>query len=359
MKKESSTVAASVKGFSAPFGVSVVRRKNKKKNNLSKPYGEPELFENAVASALLDSDNLDEVVVKVGNKWVIKNDKTGSTMGSYDSREAAWEKQRLLRKQKKREGGQHHHHAATASKPKKASGSHKAPKAQLAPKSQKAPKPHVHKEQVMNKLKSVLTSLLKEGSMISYVFEQGPSSEDSLGWERFISKLSRETVLSDPKLKSILQDVAKNEVKILSSAVDAVAKILESTGAFSVEKKGVDQDDSGDIALYFDVKMGKAGKSLPFAVKIENARPVILFPEESKNALNALATDESKLLRAELMHAQETALDNMHDVANATQKRDEYLKDLESKVDQAINGMSPLEVAMIRHLLKNKYRSVK
>lgn len=346
--KEGSTVATSLKGFSAPFGVRVIKRKRKsKENNVSKPYGEPELFENAVALTLLQGTPIEEVVKKVANRWAVIDDKTGAKIGSYDEREKAWEKQRLVRKQKKQKRQQK---SASSPKPK----SHAT--AKTAPKSKTAPKAKVSKEQILNQFKSALTKILREGSMISYVFEQNPGADDTLGWEKFISKLSKETVMSDPKLKGILQSVAKSEAKILSLAVNSIKDVLESAGPFQVEQKGVGQDETGDIAMNFVVGMEETGKTLPFAVKIENGRPLILFPEESRNILNSLGTDDSKLLRAELMHAQETVLDNMVDVVNATQKRDDYLKNMEGKLDRVVSGMGPLEVAMLRHLLKNKYK---
>jgi hypothetical protein len=280
-------------------------------------------------------------------------------MGSYDEREKAWAKQRLVRQQNKRKSPSKSA-SKTDKQPKSKDKAKKAPSSHKAPKSQKAPKSKVtkvKKEQMMNQLKSVFMNVLKEGNMLSYVFEQNPISNDSVTWEKFISKLSKETVLSDPKFKAILQAVAKNEAKILGRSVFEIKKVLEGAGPFTVNQKGVDQDEHGEVVMNFEVAI-EGGKKIGFSVKIEHGRPLILFPQDSKHILNSLGTDEAKLLRAELMHIQETILDNMHEVVSATQKRDDYLKNLQGKLDKVVGSLGPLQVAMLKNLLKQNYKGV-
>ncbi|KKQ98806.1 MAG: hypothetical protein UT24_C0036G0004 [Candidatus Woesebacteria bacterium GW2011_GWB1_39_12] len=349
-KKESS-VAGNIKGFQSPIGLRIFRRK--KMTNPSKPYDESKNFENLVTLSALNNQDISEVVQKIGNRWVVVDDKTGARRGSYDSREKAWEKQRMLRKQAKQERKSH------SAKKFKAKKAHTAPKPHTAPHAKKAPKPRVSKEQILRQVKDVFASVLKEASMISYVFQQPSISEESMMWERFISRLSQETVMSDPKLKLVLNSIAKTEAKVLGSAVNSIAGLLGETGAFSVDKKGVDQDENGDVVMSFDVNMNESGKRLPFAVKLENGRPLILFPEETRRTLNSMGTDESKLLRAETMHIQETVLDNMHDVVEATKNRDNYLKNMQEKITKTVDSMGPLEVALLKYLLKGQNRGAR
>ena len=54
-KKESSTVAG-IKGFQAPIGLRIVRRK--KKTNPSKPYDESKNFENLVTLSALSNQDI-------------------------------------------------------------------------------------------------------------------------------------------------------------------------------------------------------------------------------------------------------------------------------------------------------------
>lgn len=361
-KNESSTASASLKGFSAPFGVSVIRKKKKQKKNVSKPYGEPELFEHAATLSTLTGLSIEqimEVVKKSGGRYVVTNDKTGSTVGSYEKASDAWEKQRLVRKQNKNKA-QKKKKPTSEKQPKAKSKADTAPKkSKTAPKAKTAPKPKTtkaKKEQFLNNLKTAFAKVLSEGNMLNYVFEQQPTATDSAVWEKFIGRLSRETVMADPKLKAILQGVAKSEAKILGAAVNEIKKCLENTGAFQVNQKGVDQNANGDVVMNFDVTLDEGSKKLGFAVKIENGRPLLLFPEDTRMNLNSMATENSKLLRAELMHVQETVLDNMHDVLLATEKRDGYLRSMSEKIDKVISGFGPLEVAMLKNLLKQKYK---
>ena len=362
IKKESSTASGNMKGASAPFGFRIVRRKGKQ--NPSKPYGEPDLFENFVAEATLVGDSIEEAVRKKGQNWVVVDDKTGSQLGSYAKREDAWKRQRQIRKEKsnRSQASKHKkassHKSQTEKRPKSTDKAETAPKAKHAPKAKKAPGPDV-KEALIRKIQRVVTGMIKEGSMISYVFEQPPTSQESVIWNHFISKLSKETIMSDSKLKNLLQGMAKAEAKILGTAVDEIKKVVESAGNFAVQRTDLDQDEEGNILLGFAVGLQDEGEVLHFGVKVENGRPLILFPEESRNALNAMSSNDSKVLRAELMHVQETVLDHMDAVLKVTEKRDDYLHNMETKIGKVIDSMGPLEVSMIKFLLKTKFKGVK
>jgi hypothetical protein len=343
VKTEGSTAAANVKGVSAPSGVNVVRR------NPNPNIKEAELFERAVAMAVLNGENLQEKIQKKGDKWVVLDDKTGAQKGSYGSQKAASDKQKSMRK------------ASSIAKKKKNDSKPKtekkpqSKKPKLAPGAKKAPKPKVAKEALVR----VLTKVLSEASMLQYVFSQPSMPKESLLWKEFIAGLPRETVMADNRLRSILQGIAKVEVKMLGTAVESIKKVLESTKTFVVQTEGVDEDPRGDIVMNFLVGMNESGQNLRFSVKLENGRPMLLFPPESRHALNAMANDESKLLRAELMHVQETVLDNMGDVLEATQERDNYLKSIEERTQSIINNMGPLEYAMLRRVLKHRQKGAK
>lgn len=375
LKKEASTAGAiggsrvpDIKGFSAPFGQVPKSKKGRKKKNPSQPFGEAEIFENAVAQSLLDDEEIGEVVTKRGNTWVYHDDDTGAERGSWQDRETAWERQRADRaaqsatkKKEKARGGQEKALVPAVEKPK--INKHK-PK--LAPEPKMAPEPKKEKKKRRPKVRraeSVFRDMLQplsEGSMMSYVFENTPVNDEAITWEKFVGRLSKQTVFSDPKLKKILQDMAKAEGKMLEKAVSMIDGVLRQTGRFEVAQQKVEiEPDTKDVKLNFTVNMKESKQKLTFAVKLENGRPLVLFPEQTKSALNSMEGDDSKLLRAELMHSQETVLDNMEDVVTVTGRRDKYLKQLEKKVDKFLNSTTPLEISMLRYLLKNKYKGVR
>lgn len=383
MKKEGSVVS-NIKGFSAPFGSTVKRTRGKKKSNPSKPYGEGAIFENVIAMALLDEDGFVEVVRKRGNVWVLHDDETDAEVGVFKDREKAWERQRRVRSQKAREKQskkKERERQVQALTPTLAPGAVKPPapvkagkprvakaKPKVQPRVAKKPQRHsgsrrYKAEDIIKLAKSLISEnkkVLKEKSMISYVFENTPVSDESATWEQFVGKLSKETVMSDSKLKGILKKMAKVEAQMLGRSVDAIGGVLGEAGVFDVQRKNVDQDpESGDVRLNFAVKVKESNKTLPFAVKLEHGKPLIMFPEESRNAINEDGGQELKLLRAELMHIQETVLDQMEDVINVSAKRDSYLKGLEDKVDKFLGNMGSLEISMIKYLIKNKYRGVR
>ncbi len=342
-KKESS-VTGGIKGTQAPGSTPMVRR-------------DRDSFEESMTIAALNDESLHETVKKRGEQWVVFDDKTGVEKGVFSDREQAWKKQRQMRqsqkgKKKPKHGSTFKKHRKKKNAAKLAPKAHTAPKAHLAPKSQKEHLLAMFKE-------SVKRVLINEGSALSYVFEQAPLENDSKIWEAFLEKISKQTLLSDPKLLALLKAMAKNEVKSLGNAVNAIKKNLEKTGNFEVEQKKPDQDKEGDLFLNFQIKMVNGGKNLDFSVKLEHGKPLIQIPEQTRANLNSMATPDSKFLRSELIHIQETILNNMNEVIETTEKRDEYLGKLHADAQKSLSNMSPLQIVMLRYLLKSKYKSVK
>jgi hypothetical protein len=317
MKKESSALSA-IKGVQAP-GL--------------------EDFEEAAALAELIGD-MEEVVKQRGKKWVHYDDETEVELGSYDDRDVAWDRQRQHRTRKRRE-------KELKNKDPQKHG----------PQIEKKPGIKRNKTEAMQRLKELIRPLIKE-SVLSYVFEQPQNSEESVVWEKFISQLSRESLMSDKKLKDILVKMQKSEEGILKNAFNLVKRAL-GEGGFEVDSPSSGRDkDTGRPCVNFNVALTD-GSVFPVLIKVQNARPVINLPEQTKHNINALGTEESKMLRAALIHVQETALDLMDDVVKAAEKRDQYLAGLESKIDKVVHNLGPVEIAMLRHLLKLKYRGVK
>lgn len=349
--KNESSVAAGITGAQGPGSAMIKRIRN--------PW-EEQSFEELVAFCEVHNKDIGETVKKRGEQWVVFDDKTGVEKGVYPHRTDAWKKQRQLRQQTKfnKKKSKKKKHGSTFEKTPKTKKADLAPKAATAPKAHLAPKPK--KEHLMLMFKESLKRvLMNEGSALSYVFEQSPLPNDSLAWEQFLQKLSKQTLLSDPKLRSILQNMAKFEVKLLANSVKAIKEVLEATGTFEVEQKKADQDAAGDLFLPFEVALLQNKKKMSFAVKIEHGRPLLQFPEQTKAELNMLANDESKLLRSELVHAQETILDEMSEVVDSTAKRDEYLIKTQVEVDKVLKNMPPLQISMMRYLLKSKYKGIK
>jgi len=330
--KEASTVAG-IRGFSAPYGM-VRKDKKQKKNNVSKPFGDSDLFERLIIDALLEGKSVKEVVRKRGDRWILFDDDTDSEIASFTTRTDAWDRQRKRRQS-----------AEFLKKQKKASDTERKKAAEKS------------KNSIMPKSVAKESLNITEGSSLSYVFENNPSSEESAGWENFVSKLSKQTVLSDSKLKNILEKIGKAEAQILQNALDSLKSSMQKAG-FKVIK-AESQNNLGDVQIGFYIISSDKSSKLPFFIKLDNGKPVVDIPEETKNILNSSGNEESKLLRAELIHVQETVFDNMQDVLDIAKKRDEYLKKLQDKVDKILQGVSPLELAMIRFLSKMKYKGVK
>ncbi len=317
--------------------------KKKSKTNPSKPFGEEDLFENFVADSVMNEDDFQEVVRKKGDLWILYDDETGVQVGSFNDRDTAWKKQRQYRSQKQAL----RKHKEIEKRNQKHSGT---PNTERKPES---------RSENLRKLEKFISSALNE-NFLSYVFEQSPDSDEALNWENFVSKLSEEVVMSDNKLKNLILTLEKSKAKLLSKAMSSVKSVLEQAGNFKVGKSQlVKNPEENQPQVNFEVELKDNKIKLLFSIRIENGRPLLLIPEEARAKLNSLGNEETKLLRAELMHAQETELDGMDDTVRAASKRDAYLKTLEAKIDKVVNNLNLLELAILKNLIKMKYKGIR
>lgn len=342
--KDESSTTANLAGVSAPYGMKIVRRSGVP--NVSKPYGEPDLFVMAAAKSAMNDEEFEEVVRPRGDEWVYYDDETGAQKAVSKDRHQVWKMQRRDRTARK---SAHKAHRSERERQKRS----------LKVQTASPTRDNDSKKEIL--LRNLVGHALKEGStMISYMFEQDPASSDTLLWEQFIAKLSKEAIMSDAKLKGILQNMAKTEAKLLGDAVKKIADVLKSTGKFDVQPLGAGSNpETGEINLNFVVIMKESEVKLRFAVGLENNLPLIIFPDETREALNGLVTDDAKTLRAELAHAQETVLKEMDEVLSLAMKRDEYLNSVKEGTEKTLEGMGLLGIAMMKYLLKVKYRGVK
>lgn len=354
---ESSTLAGGdIKGFMGRFG-----SKPQKKSNPSSPFGD---------------EKLKEVVKPKGNQWVIFDDDTGEQVGSYPDRETAWEQQRL---HKKKKGDETKRQSAEKKRQVRA----KRPEVQKAfvrdkPKQQRKPRrkgaPRREKPGTSSKIRQVTpqqlaahkkveaVDIFKEAfrrliseNMLTYVFESDPEPQTDSLWNEFSSKLSRQTIMADEGLKKILVNMAMTEARLLAKAVKEIKGALRE-GPYQVRSESAVRDQAnGGVKMSFEVMLPESQDPLTFSVKIENSRPLIQISELAREALNTMNTNESKFLRAELMHVQETVLNRMDELIKASKSRDRYLRKVENNMTKVFNTMGPLEAVMMRRLMrKNK-----
>lgn len=289
--------------------------------------------------------------VSVGNKWVIFDDETEREVGSYPDRKTAWDKQRLLRRSKESTKKQSEAERERQRKAGKA-------KVEKKPGIKRSKGTLAIKKEHLDFVKRIATQVLKE-NFLNYVFEQPQTDKAAQMWDNFIENLPDETIMSDPKLKNTLISLAKSESKVLQKAMKEVQSVLAASG-FKVKAANLQKDpQTQEMKMMFSVTLKENGKTLPFSLKIENGRPLVVIPDETRNILNTLNNNESKLIRSELIHSQETILDNMDDLVNLADKRNKYLHKVEEDIDKWITQLNPLQISMLRFSLKNKYKGIK
>lgn len=338
MKKDQKTEAsmdAGIKGFQYPLGkvdVSASKRAFgglEKKKRKSRQDENVDAFFSLVARFLAEGDKIskkDETVKKRGEQWVITDDDTGVEVGSYKDRKTAWEKQRMRRKQGQLRKDREKNKKQTSSE----SFEH-----------------------------DIVQDILSENSL-SYMFDQNPTSEDSASWEELVSRVNPETLQSDQKLRNLMQNLDKCRVKVLQLAMKSIDNVLKKAGKFSIlGGTKVKREENGELTLEFDVQIEDMNKALPLFLHIRHNKPLIGLPDLARNQLNSLPHDDAKMLRAELMHAQETELDRMDLAVKAAEKRDAYLRNVQDKMDKTVSSLSPMQIALLKNVLKLKYRGMK
>ena len=355
IEKESST-AVGIRGVQSPGG-------NKKRKNVvdvSQPYEEMDesLFEQLVIDAAMKGKNIKEVVRKKGSLFVLFDDDTNAEISAHPDREDAWEKQRGYRKRKGLEKD-------SKKKKKVKEKEHEKIVGQLFGKKKRAVPVAGGIAAKKEELVRMFTKILGEGALrenvLEYVFEN-PSNPNVLEWDNFLKGLSRQAIMSDEKLKKIIVGLMKSERRILQSSMKIVKDRLTKAG-FEVGKSKISANpETGRLRGEFFAEMFDDAKDakevLGFGLRIENGRPLIFIPNETKQKLNSMNTQNSKMLRSELLHIQETELDQIDDVVNATAKRDQYFAGLEKNMDKMMTAFSPVELAMARQLIKTKFRNV-
>lgn len=344
-KQHESSGTGSAIGFQQGRGFP--KSKKKLLNKVSKPYR----LEDLVAESMFaEDDQIDDVVRKRGSLWVLFDDETNTEISAFKKRKDAWLKQRGQRER-----------AASQKKIKKREEEAREKKYQTAitkyqpGKDLEKPKEKT-KAESLDLIKNLAKRILKE-NYLTYMFEQQPTDDKSVEWDSFIRGMSREALASDQKLKNIITNVAKAEFSTLRKALNTVKDALSATGKFEVKKDKLDKGERGREAVYnFDVNMKDDNQSLSFGIKIVNGKPLIYIPDSTREQLNTSNSPAAKLLRSELVHTQETILNTMDDVSKAANKRDVYLGGIEKKLDKTLSKTGNLELAILRKLIKSKYR---
>ena len=321
--------------------------KSKKKllNKISKPY---QLEDIVAESVFAEEDQIDDVVRKRGSLWVLFDDETDTEISAFKKRKDAWEKQRGYRERSKSQ--------KKIKQREKEARKKKQQGLSVQPKTGGEPQKDKTKNESIEIIKNIAKCILKE-NYLTYMFEQQPTDDKSVEWDAFIKGMSKEVLTSDQKLKNIITNVAKAEFSTLKKALGVVKDALKATGKFEVKKEKLDKGEGGKEAVYnFDVNLKDDNQNLSFGIKIVNGKPLIYIPDSTREQLNTSNSPAAKTLRSEIIHQQETVLNAMDDVAKSAHKRDEYLSGIESKLDKALGKMGTLELAIVKKLVRNKFK---
>lgn len=201
-------------------------------------------------------------------------------------------------------------------------------------------------------------SLLLIKSLVESAINEALFQEEEDGtskWDERMVKLSKGALEADKKLQGLQKNIEKKAETVINSAFSAIQKALKPR-KMPAKSNGIKKDPQRQKTfLQFVVQM--EGQDIgPFYVFVEGNRPKIEMSDEAKKKLMSVDPESAKMLRAELIMAQENVLDGMTDVTSAVQKRDSYLDKLEQKVDGFLSNLNGTELSVAKSLMVQKYR---
>lgn len=200
--------------------------------------------------------------------------------------------------------------------------------------------------------RAILTKVISRHLTEALFREENTESE----WDEYISRLSKQALAGDGKFQNLQKNISRKTEDILDDAFTAIKRAVgKSVGLKSYGTKHDPQ--SGQSYLAFNAEFDEVDVG-PIAIAVEGGLPKIHLSPDAKAALTKVDPAEAKMFRAELVTVQESVLDEMDDLAKATQTRDKYLQKLEGNVDAYVSGLSPLEVSVLKNLLTKKYRKI-
>ena len=179
--------------------------------------------------------------------------------------------------------------------------------------------------------------------------EEAPNSE----WDEYLSKISTNVLQGDKGYQRIQKQLQQATEQSLGQAVKLIQKSLGQS--VKVKSTGKTQFKDGKAHIPFSI-ISPGAEIGPIFLYVDNGMPRIEFSDEAKNSLTKVEPETAKAIRGSLATA-EDALGQVGGVKAATGNRDNYLKNLEAKVDKMISAMSPLQISMMKNLLVKKYKS--
>lgn len=160
---------------------------------------------------------------------------------------------------------------------------------------------------------------------------------------------------NDGKLKKYKKEIEKKSKDVLNNAFLTIRKNVNSK--VKLESEGIKQDTGGNYYFSFNAILDNVSIG-PININIVNDIPIIDLTSDAKAALTKIKPESAKIFRADLMITQEKVLDNIKDLYDVVTNRNKYLKNLEDKIDKYIVSLSPVELSLIKNLLKRKYRKI-
>lgn len=318
-------VAASGKGFAGPGGP-LVKREFDPEGPQNENFDLKKYIE-ACVKEICDEEEFEEVLRKHGDQWQVVHPDTDVVVGTYDNREQGREANRIFRQRTKREKD----FQKSFEKSKKATTLNH-------PKQKETP-----------------------GNMRENLEEARLFNEEISDYDEFSQGISQDSILSDPKLHRLIKDIKDKEIKVLTLAYNKIKeKLGKSRWGYELLDKKITKDEQNRNAFIFSISLPKTKNKLEgIILRLTDGKPTIELSEQIKNILRQLNNDESKYLRAELIHLQEDELEKINTIALLIAKRDMYLADREKDLDDYVSQLTLLEVAILKRLLKNKYAGIK
>jgi hypothetical protein len=179
-----------------------------------------------------------------------------------------------------------------------------------------------------------------------------PPPAEGSEYEEIYSKLSKDALNKDKKLRKIGKRIHDRTVSLLEEMVSDLDELLPTKWYARVADSG--KDRSGHLYVSFRIKSKEADLG-PLFVSAERGRLTLRIPAAVQAQLTSL-DEEFVADITEALSTFKTQLESDDRLSELNDDRDEYLRSIEDHVDGILSDLGPVEMSLLKNLLVKKYQ---
>lgn len=179
-------------------------------------------------------------------------------------------------------------------------------------------------------------------------------------WDERLASLNPEHLASDKRLHALHKGVERGSLSALGDGHRAMSKALKRLGRVQPGEPSFDPERRKHfMPCTLCVKGGRGEDGVeigPFHLYVDGGHVKVEISRDAQKSMGDLDPEVSSDLRGRLVSFQEDELPRIDHALKAVGARDAYLDKLHGRIDGQLGGMSPVEMHLMRQLLRQRRR---